>query len=622
MTRTLKDAVNAHRADQLDLAAELYSKALTAEPDNVDATHLLGVVRYQQGKYTDAVGWIRKAIAKAPHRAEFHLNLGNVLRAQGLTAQAKNSYQTAYKLNPKYHEALYNHALLCKEEGEFSSSEILLKEALALSSGFTPALISLGDIYFKSGRYDSALQQYSLAAASDPKREEVWLKLAKTESLCEKTVSALRSYDRALALNPDSTDAHASKGKLLVDLGLFQNGVVHLSKAHKLANSRADIATNLAVAEEQLGENESAYAHYKLALDLIPNSSDIRFNYGYFLLKQGAHLEAKEHLERACNNSPPSMRKVLALGLAYEFSNDHHAAKEAFAVVIGHSAKSRHDQWMQSLALMKQGRLKEAFDQCSDPLSLPFDEHDSVFGVPEAATSLLQPLVFNIREHKASKGTVLVSGNRAYITEFLPAVASSLRTSSPSINLHVHVMLNPNEKLNPVIFDTNPVSSVSFETYSPTSVAGYTTRRFIRLFEILSKLQQAILLVDIDSRFIKDVRDIFDAYLHDVTIYERKTELYMNQYIAAGMLLCRPSPGGLHFARAVSHYLCHLESKFGSLSWFSDQMALLAAKSWVSRACTDISLSAFDPRLMTWYETSQSYIISYKGQRKHNVRSK
>jgi len=454
---------------------------------------------------------------------------------------------------------------------------------------------------------------------SDPKREEVWLKLARTESLCENAASALRSYDRALALNPDSTDAHASKGKLLVDLGLFQDGVVHLRKAYKLANSRADIATNLAVAEEQLGENERADAHYILALDLIPNSSDIRFNYGYFLLKQGALLEAKENLKRACNNSPPSIRKVLALGLAYEFCNDHHAAKVAFDAVIGYSAKSRHDQWMQSLALMKQGRLKEAFDQCSNPLSLPYDEHDSVFGAPDDAMSHIEPLVFHIREHKASKGTVLVSGNPSYLSEFLPAVASSLRTSSPSINLHVHVMLNPNEKLNPVILDTNPVSSVSFETYSPASVAGYTTRRFIRLFEILSKLQQAILLTDIDSRFIKDVRDIFDAYMHDVTIYERKTELYINQYIAAGMLLCRPTPGGLRFAQAIYKYLNTLESQLGSLSWFSDQMALLATKLWVSRACTDISLSAFDPRLIAWHETPEAYVVSYKGNRKHNV---
>ena len=123
----LKDALEQHRSGRLDEAAQRYRQILSREPEYADCLHLLGMVAFQQGDAGQAVDLIRRAIAIHWHRrilllqswqcaskpgedgeaeacyrralalrpdqAEVHLNLGNILKAQGAVDAALVSYQ-------------------------------------------------------------------------------------------------------------------------------------------------------------------------------------------------------------------------------------------------------------------------------------------------------------------------------------------------------------------------------------------------------------------------------------------------------------------------------------------------------------------------------------------------
>lgn len=75
-------AVQYHNSGQLQIAEQIYRQILQADPNHVDAIHLLGVVASQTGKPEVAVEYIRQAIRLNGDSAVFYCNLGNALKDQ------------------------------------------------------------------------------------------------------------------------------------------------------------------------------------------------------------------------------------------------------------------------------------------------------------------------------------------------------------------------------------------------------------------------------------------------------------------------------------------------------------------------------------------------------------
>ena len=66
-------------AGDLSGAAEIYQQIHTADPNQVDALHQLGLISHRLGEYEIAAGLISAVLAIAPDFAEAHSNLGVVL---------------------------------------------------------------------------------------------------------------------------------------------------------------------------------------------------------------------------------------------------------------------------------------------------------------------------------------------------------------------------------------------------------------------------------------------------------------------------------------------------------------------------------------------------------------
>jgi O-antigen biosynthesis protein len=72
---TMRTALVRQQAGQHREALRLYTRALEINPKNVDATHMVGVVYYEQGDYDQAVAWIERAIALRPDLPALRTNL-------------------------------------------------------------------------------------------------------------------------------------------------------------------------------------------------------------------------------------------------------------------------------------------------------------------------------------------------------------------------------------------------------------------------------------------------------------------------------------------------------------------------------------------------------------------
>ncbi len=85
--------LRSHQAGDLNQAEDIYRRVLAADPDNADATHLLGVIAHQMGKLDEALQMISKAIEIEPRMAPAYANRGNVYRDSGDSEEAIRNYR-------------------------------------------------------------------------------------------------------------------------------------------------------------------------------------------------------------------------------------------------------------------------------------------------------------------------------------------------------------------------------------------------------------------------------------------------------------------------------------------------------------------------------------------------
>src|SRR5262245_10112760 len=132
LSETVAMAVQHHQAGRLQSAEQMYRQILAAEPDHVDALHLLGVIAFQTGQHELAVEYTSRAIELNGTQATFHSNLGNAVQAQGKLEQAVDSYRRALELKPDYAVAHYNLGTTFKAQGKLDEAVDCFRRALEL----------------------------------------------------------------------------------------------------------------------------------------------------------------------------------------------------------------------------------------------------------------------------------------------------------------------------------------------------------------------------------------------------------------------------------------------------------------------------------------------------------
>jgi len=249
----LRRAVAAHQAGDLPAAERGYRKALKEAPRLADALHLLGLARYQQDDAEAGAGFIQRAIAIDERNPLYHFNLGNVHKARGQLAAAKQAHQRALALAPGYAEAAANLGGVLQELGEFDEAiaqyrraielnprdvfahnnlgtlyrhrnqpeqaERCYRAAFDLNPGYAEPLANLGVLLRGQGRQQEAEQHCRRAVELAPDNPELWNHLGTTLVKGWQLRDGIDCYRRALALDPRNATALSAMGNALRESG-------------------------------------------------------------------------------------------------------------------------------------------------------------------------------------------------------------------------------------------------------------------------------------------------------------------------------------------------------------------------------------------------------------------
>jgi predicted TPR repeat methyltransferase len=268
----LAAAIAHHRAGRFDAAAAAYEEVLRVAPDSAAAWSMKGVLALQQGRPTEAIPLLERAIELDVDQPGFHLNLGNALRGVARLDDAIAAYRCALILDASMAPAHNNLGNALRDRGSVSEAAAAYLRALELDPRFFAAAANLAHVLTKLpdvpraevlAAHDRAL---ALAEATNLRTPDVANLHNARGNLLQAdgcTEDAVACYRQAVAIDFSFAEAHLNLGRSLARNLLIEDAIEPMRRALELRPTDLSIYKQLALALRRLHRNEEATAVYQ-----------------------------------------------------------------------------------------------------------------------------------------------------------------------------------------------------------------------------------------------------------------------------------------------------------------------------------------------------------------------
>jgi len=324
---TVLAAESSIAANDIKTAQANLEKYVIAHPDDARAIFDLGYIADSQNRLDDAADLYRKAIAANPKSFEAHLSLGLLLAREGKPDDARPELAAATTLDPgDAGPALKARAWRAlaqidkpKPGGDNDPTEASndLIEALKISPETENDTLLAASLAEDAGQYDSAEAAYRRVLAKNPKSEPATTALAHLLLARKQYPEAETMLRAALVQFPGDPTLTAQLATVLV----AEDKAEALPLLHQLNTSHPDdlsIARMLAIVEAEAGDYE---ASDKLFVDLLqknPDDPDLLVGHGQNLVRQQHYDEAFAAFDKATQADPTSVNGWSGLAFAAE----------------------------------------------------------------------------------------------------------------------------------------------------------------------------------------------------------------------------------------------------------------------------------------------------------------
>ena len=263
-----------HRSGDLQQAENIYREILKIQPDNVDALHFLGILKYQLGNYDSAIECIEKVLQRNPNDPDAYYNLGLAFKGKGHLDKAIACYQKALQFNPDFANAHYNLGTALQEKGQYDEAITHYQKALQLDPNLSGVYYNLGIISQDKGQIDEAITYYQKALQLNPNLSDAYNNLGLSLREKGQLDEAITCYEKALQLDPYYADAYSNLGNVFREKGQPNDAITYYQKAIELNPNFAAAYNNLGNALYDREQIEDAVACFQKALQLKPDFAE------------------------------------------------------------------------------------------------------------------------------------------------------------------------------------------------------------------------------------------------------------------------------------------------------------------------------------------------------------
>ncbi len=309
---------------------------LAAHPDDGRALFDAGYVADVQNRTADAAQLYQRAVKADPNSFDAHLMLGMLLAREGKTQEARPELMRATQLDPgaggpdlkaRAWRALAR--IDSAQDPAEASSDLL--EALKLTPETTEDTLLAASLAEATGQVDAAEQEYRRVLAKDPQSEEATTGLAHLLIDQKKYADAETLLRDGLRNKPDDPVMTAQLAAALVAQNK-PDALPLLQKLHSIHPNDPTITRMLAQVMAVAGDFGSSDQLFQQLLAVSPNDPDLLMGHGQDLVRELKFAEAFAVFNKVAQLEPSNGEAWS--GLAFTASKTGQAAVALHALAM------------------------------------------------------------------------------------------------------------------------------------------------------------------------------------------------------------------------------------------------------------------------------------------------
>jgi Flp pilus assembly protein TadD len=322
------------------------TKTATAQPD-VGALMHDAEQALDRKDYAAAVDRLKLAVQAAPDMVPAWFDLGYAYTGLRQNDEARASYEKALELNPELFEASLNLGILLLDMKDASAAlpplekasalkatdprahlylgralaaseqpteaQVEFRQALQLDPKLAPAASGLGQAALDQNQYAEAASAFQQALALDPGLAEAELGLAYASEGLAQQPEAEKHFAQYLRLQPDDAEARFRLASLYLQKNKLDPAIAELERLEQAHAAVPGLEAALGDAYALKGDFANSEQHYRQAVALTPNQSDLHRAFGETLLKEGKPAGAESEFRRSLQIDPRNADAVKGL---------------------------------------------------------------------------------------------------------------------------------------------------------------------------------------------------------------------------------------------------------------------------------------------------------------------
>ena len=401
--QAFQQAIEAHKAGQVQEADRLYTAILKAQPKHPDANHNMGVLAVGVGKVEQALPFLKTALETNPDTAQFWLSYIDALIKLERLADAKAVFDQAKSKGAKgdgfdqlekrlkvlaggptqdnvvsetlelRQTSTLHTATQLREAGEFDQAIDLLKEEINRFPEDADMLALLSHCLLLEHQLDAAKLYLDKATKIAPNSASVGWNITRLKLNEKKLLEALNVARDTSQRFPDDGEGLGVLGACLRVNGEIDEGLDVLNKAIELNPNYAEAFINRGLIHltkenkfEALADLEKAYElkpHIKQIWDLVIS---LTIEFGQF--DQGISL-----LTNMTKADPTNEKNFTSMAFCHKCLGNKEEAIEAYNKALTIKPDSAEVYNNMGITLQEQGKLEEAIEAFNKALAIEPD---------------------------------------------------------------------------------------------------------------------------------------------------------------------------------------------------------------------------------------------------------
>ena len=207
-----------HRENHPSESLAVYTRAAALALPTGDDLKIVGLDYVLVNDYTDAIKWLKSAVARDPKNKDAWYYLGRAYYTKSQRVEAQQAFLTVLSLDPQDSRAENNLGLIYETDGQPAAAMEAYRNAIAWQQqSLHPSeqpYVNLGNLLMEQGQLKEALAPLEKAVALAPNNAFCHMTLGIAYRQKGELDQAQRELETATRLEPDNPTAHYQLGRL------------------------------------------------------------------------------------------------------------------------------------------------------------------------------------------------------------------------------------------------------------------------------------------------------------------------------------------------------------------------------------------------------------------------